>query len=77
MADGENKMVSPRGAFFVGLSLGLGVAVVLFVIQTERLKNEVNHLREDVMFEHKKWSADHGALLEKTTSTSAPDTANK
>jgi hypothetical protein len=83
MADGESKIVSPRGAFFVGLSLGLGVAIVLYVFQTERLKNEVNHLREDVLLEHKKWANEHEAYcIDKygpsaTPATATPSTENK
>ena len=47
MAEEGAKTVSPRGAFVIGLVLGLGLAGLYCFLQTQSLNGELRQLRAD------------------------------
>ncbi|MFH0937858.1 MAG: hypothetical protein V1899_01010 [Planctomycetota bacterium] len=54
MSEENTKSISARGAFTIGLVLGAGLLLVFSIIQTSRMKNEINKLKEQLILTDKK-----------------------
>jgi hypothetical protein len=62
MAEGEARHMSPRGAFFIGLALGLGVAFIIFARQKTGYEGEIDKMKHDLELTTKMVAEDHAEL---------------
>jgi hypothetical protein len=60
----EDKRVSPRGPFLIGLAIGLGVALVIFIRQKGAYEAEIDRMKSDLEYTTKRVAEDHAQLAD-------------
>jgi len=64
MAEGDAKNMSPRGSFFVGLVLGLGLAFIIFTRQKTTYEGDIDKMRHELELTTNRVAEDHAQIAE-------------